>query len=224
MGKKQGSGPVPGKDYSAHQADRGRKEPQNISLADLSKRDPTSGELTTSLWEMHNGSDRVAAILGSALVENELMHLLETRFWDENDRNALFQSKGAPLQTFASRILIAKALGLVSAEMADELNRVRSIRNAFAHALLSIDFAHPEVAAYCEALRPRKANMLSWEGEDDRELPPARVRFEKSCWHLTMTMLTLGRTEVDKVEAKTKGSMTLRALAEAGRTSPAAER
>lgn len=224
MGKKQGSGPVPGKDYSAHQTGRGRKEPQNISLEDLSKRDPTSGELTMSLWEMHNGSDRVAAILGSALVENELMHLLETKFWDDGDRNALFNSKGAPLQTFASRILMAKALGLISAKMAGELNRVRSIRNTFAHALLSIDFAHPEVAAYCEALRPGKANMLSWEGEDDRELPPARVRFEKSCWHLTMTMLTLGRTEVEKVEARTKGSITLRALGETGRTSTAVER
>jgi hypothetical protein len=217
MTRKQGSGSVPGKDYSGHHASRGRKQPQNVSLAELSKRDPTSGELTMSLWEMHNGSDRVAAILGSALVENELLHLLETRFWDEGDREALFHNKGAPLQTFSSRILISKALGLISSAMAAELNRVRAIRNMFAHALLSVDFAHPDVAAYCENLRPSDANMLSWEGEDDRELPPARVRFEKSCWHLTTTMLTIGRAEVAKVEATTKQSITLRALAQAGR-------
>lgn len=221
MARMQGGGPVPGKDYSAHQTARGRKQSHNVSLAELSRRDPTTGEMTTSLYEMHTGSDRVAAILGSALVENELLHLLETRFWDEGDRKALFHNGGAPLRTFSSRILIAKAVGLVSATMADELNRVREIRNMFAHALLSVDFAHPEVDAYCEGLKPGQANMLSSEGDDDREVPRARVRFEKACWHLAMAMLTIGRVEIAKVEAKANGGMGLRALIEAGRDAPA---
>lgn len=56
---------------------------------------------------------------------------------------------------------------------------------------------------------------------DDREVPRARVRFEKACWHLATAMLTIGRTEIAKVEAKANGGIGLQALIEAGRDAPA---
>jgi hypothetical protein len=79
--------------------------------------------------------DRNFGILGGTAVEAALRHLLSAKDADPPKRR----------QGFRSRILRAQDLGLVSVEERDELDRIRRIRDIFAHALLPLGFEDPTV-------------------------------------------------------------------------------
>jgi hypothetical protein len=59
--------------------------------------------------------------------------------------------KGA-LYTFSAKLHCGYAVGLLSPAILADLNTVRSIRNAFAHATAPIDFDTPAVKGLCEHL------------------------------------------------------------------------
>src|SRR5262249_47141854 len=63
----------------------------------------------------------------------------------------LFTGNGA-LASFSSRIQVASALGLLTREQRANLDYIREIRNAFAHATKPIRFATPEIKAVCALL------------------------------------------------------------------------
>ncbi|WP_293676547.1 hypothetical protein [uncultured Phenylobacterium sp.] len=90
--------------------------------------------------------DRYIAIVGSGAVEYALQtaiskHLTPTL--SSSERETLFQQT---IGDFARRIAIARGLGIVSAENALELNRLRVVRNAFAHTVAPVTFDDPAVA------------------------------------------------------------------------------
>lgn len=109
--------------------------------------------------EMKAGSDRVAAIVGATLLDEQLRELLATFFVDERTLGKneaqpwarLFGPDGA-LGPSASRSTLALALGLIPKDLHDDLQIVRRIRNVFAHGLHGIDFGHPEIARACGEL------------------------------------------------------------------------
>jgi DNA-binding MltR family transcriptional regulator len=79
-------------------------------------------------------------------------------------QNAIFFSRDAPLSSFARKIEMAYALGIISREYHRELTCVRRIRNAFAHTSNPIAFTDEAIRTECEKLvlvpRPRQpANM-----------------------------------------------------------------
>jgi len=84
--------------------------------------------------EFENESERHMVILGSAKLEDLLLHLLKRHLLPiESTRDELFSGQGAPLSTFSGRSVMAFRLGLISKSFLDALNTVRTIRNAFAH-------------------------------------------------------------------------------------------
>ena len=73
----------------------------------------------------------------------------------------LFESSTGPLHTFASKILMARALGVVTNEIFIELEKIRRIRNAFAHSAILLTFDSEAIAPQLSALKkrtPLKAN------------------------------------------------------------------
>src|SRR4051794_19178030 len=121
-----------------------RKESERQAHDDLS-----DDELDASLAEITSGSDRVAAVMGGALVQNTLMGALVLCLEDTSDLAKLFDSVRGPLNGFYGQIVMAKALGLLDENVADALHTVRSIRNQFAHAAVSLSFEEPEIAKKC---------------------------------------------------------------------------
>ena len=88
------------------------------------------------LADLHAESDRGAFILAATSVEDTLewvlgarMSVLET---DETARKEVFGAQGT-ISTYADKILIAYALGIIDREGRKQIDLVREIRNACAH-------------------------------------------------------------------------------------------
>lgn len=96
---------------------------------------------------LHKESDRTAAIAGASLVESVLQELLITSFRRKSADllPRLFENRG-PLSDFNSKILVAEAFGVIGTQQAAEIQRIRHIRNCFAHARLPVSFSTKEIA------------------------------------------------------------------------------
>ncbi len=97
--------------------------------------------------------DRTSAIISGALLDMFLERAIKSRLTplDEEEDAALFRNNG-PLASMSARIRMARALGLISHEVRDELEHIREIRNAFAHSVVPITFDDPAVSNVCARL------------------------------------------------------------------------
>lgn len=161
----------------------------------LSRREPTDIELDASLAEFTSAHDRVAAIVGAALVENSLIDGIKTCIDRDEDMGALFYDDRAPFGTFYARIVAAKAFGLVSARLAEDLHVIRNIRNQFAHSVLAITFENEHIAAECEKLK----RFPEWADVRAHASRP-RTYYQNGCYTLVVHLMraTNGRLEVRK--------------------------
>ena len=109
-------------------------------------------EIDGFLDEFQKESDRAAAVLGAAMLDELLCRLLAARFVTEHLADQLL-SGTRPLGTFSARITLAEAVGLISPEEARDLHTIRGIRNDFAHRLNGMSFDMPSVRDRCANLQ-----------------------------------------------------------------------
>jgi DNA-binding MltR family transcriptional regulator len=103
----------------------------------MKKLDPYSAEglqrMTTLLEEIQEQSDRGAAIVAVAWIEESITAALECFLHaDPNSWKRLFAGSG-PLANFSSKIDLSRLLGLVTDTIRSDLHIIREIRNEFAH-------------------------------------------------------------------------------------------
>lgn len=121
--------------------------------------------------ELEGASDRAAAIVAGAFLDEVLQELLcEFLIKGTAGDKKLFEGTGA-LATFSAKIEMSYRLGLISQGEHRTLTTVRSIRNDFAHVLGELSFATQSVQARCRNIEvplplvaPRKV-PLSQKGE-----------------------------------------------------------
>src|SRR5438132_62714 len=130
---------------------RGRRKRKEEEIA--ARRDLTDDELDIALAEIDKGSDRVAAILGCALVENHLVGAMISHLHDASDSAKLFDDVRGPFNTFYAQIVAAKALGLFDGDTADAMHAIRLVRNEFAHSLRPKSFEDQAIVAKCAILQ-----------------------------------------------------------------------
>jgi len=145
--------PDPNKDRSQHEGSRGVPIQ---TIADLSRERPTEDELTNYTALLSSESDRGAAIMGCALVEQTLELAIRSRLVDPGDTitRQWFEGPNAPFGTFSAKIKLGRALGIFAEEMDGRLTLLKDIRNAFAHTSRPIDFNHPSLAVCRQKLAP----------------------------------------------------------------------
>lgn len=100
--------------------------------------------------------DRARAIVAVTNLELALETAILSHFvpLDDMERRLLFsEDHDSPLSSFAAKIRIGYALNIYGRHMMDDLNCLRSLRNAFAHASRHVDFSTPEIAAACDVLK-----------------------------------------------------------------------
>ena len=134
---------------------RGRKR---ASLYDLSRDSLRPEHQDEYVKELNGESDRAAALVAAADVDYWLIMLLRSKLsykLTDIERNDLLYGKRAPLSDFSARISIAYGFGLIHSDERDDLNRIRHIRNAFAHAVISLTFEHELIAKECAHLAHR---------------------------------------------------------------------
>ena len=84
-----------------------------------------------------NVADEATVVLGGAILEYALRDAIARHFRKDANQKSLsklfkFESNG-PLSDFASKIKIAYALGIGKEKTRDDLDKIREIRNYFAH-------------------------------------------------------------------------------------------
>ena len=122
------------------------------ALKSLSRKQPTEADFSALGDEVKSGkSDGGTALLTSALVELGLKSIMALRLvpLSKAEVESLF-GRDAPLSTFSGLIRIAYAFGIVDSEVRRDMDRIREIRNVFAHAIIPVTFDAPEISAACD--------------------------------------------------------------------------
>lgn len=115
-------------------------------------------------------SDRACAVLGAALIDERLKQLFDRRLHYSNE--ALLSHSGV-LGSFSSRISVARALTWIADDVRFDLDKVREIRNKFAHnADHELSFADQSIADKCRTLKIAQALIDAHEALANR--PPTR--------------------------------------------------
>ncbi len=101
--------------------------------------------LAAATKEIEASTDRGAAIIAGAFVDDHLRTALRRRLrQDEQILNEMFNGYG-PLSTFSTKIKLAYLIGMISEATASDLDYIRKIRNQFAHSTEIASFLSPPV-------------------------------------------------------------------------------
>lgn len=111
--------------------------------------------LSDFLKEFQAETDRGAALVGAALIDERLKRLLRSHFLDVKEADGLL-GKNAPLGSLDTCIKAAYCLGLITESEFNECDIIRRVRNEFAHEVHGLDFSNDKVRDLCGNLR---ANM-----------------------------------------------------------------
>ena len=121
-------------------------------------------EITT---ELDSQTDRGAAIVGAALLDDRLRQAIEASVdpsLSRLDRADLFNGPNAPIGTYSSRARVARALGLFGDDFLDDLKIIGRVRNRFAHHLDIREFRDPRIAELCSKLRGSQTVRVERDG------------------------------------------------------------
>lgn len=160
------------------------------TLRTLSSQVPEHEEVERILLNLATSDDRTAAIVGASLVESALQQRLVQSF-DSRAKDLelrLFEDRG-PLSDFNSKILIAQAFSVVPDRLADDMQRIRKIRNCFAHARLDVRFDEPLVAQEVSDLAAVTATRKAYANHElGARYHEPKVSYGLSCF-ITYSML-----------------------------------
>lgn len=98
-------------------------------------------------------SDRGAVILAGSGIEDMLEWAISNKLPGLHGEAAAIESMfgvNGIAGTFSNKIALAYALGLIEKETRREIDLIREMRNACAHARLAISFATPELKEVCK--------------------------------------------------------------------------
>lgn len=148
------------------------------------------------LTEANRESDRAAALLYAANIDNRLRTMLENYLIDDPKRVKELMKRG-PLSSFGLRIQFSYALGLVTDDERNDLDMIREVRNDFAHEEQGWSFAHSEVIKWCDKLR-LPSLMEAAGGLNGFDLTNMRNRYALACLWLSAS-IQLRATEMLRI-------------------------
>jgi len=100
--------------------------------------------------EFKNESDRGVAVLAGSLIENYLAKYLKHHMVDDPKIDELFQGFG-PFSDFGKRIDCAYAFNLILKKEKEILDKIKKIRNHFAHNIFDAAFDKQPVSNWCKS-------------------------------------------------------------------------
>jgi hypothetical protein len=179
---------------------RGKPKPK---LRQLSRSAPSGDDI--ALWrERFSQLHPIAtAVWGAAMVEHELESLIRRRIArnDDDTWNDLVDTGGA-LSTFSAKITLGYALGFYDESMRHNLDIVRNIRNAFAHAKQSIDFSHVLITAELRRIKTPTRTGFKRDLKAISELTDgAQMSFAELCLVINTQLMAI---QIRAMKAKTK--------------------
>ncbi|GAN55307.1 hypothetical protein [Tanticharoenia sakaeratensis] len=158
--------------------------------------DDVFGDLNRLNSMLANLDERGLVLSLAAFAEEALRDLIRAYLMPGDAADKMLEGFNAPLGTFSARIRMAQALGLVTTHQANDLDRLRKIRNDFAHNWEPVSFINQRIAAHIRAL-----NFHSLD-DDYPETPIGKVR--------TSISLLLLELRVTAQTVRKRGGATLR--------------
>jgi hypothetical protein len=117
------------------------------SLQDLSRREMTFEELGEYQRQIdHETNDRGGCLLMATNTELALEAALFSQLHTSGKMYGRLTGDSGPLNTFAQKIALGRALGIYGNDTLHNLDYIRLIRNAFAHSHAPINFETKEVS------------------------------------------------------------------------------
>ena len=111
------------------------------------------GKWLDDLNQELRGSDRACAVLAGAILDERLKTLISTYLLPaKNKKQDKLLGRSSPLESFSSRIELARRLNLISEEKRKALDWVRDIRNDAAHV--------PDFAIDNDSYRDKIENLI----------------------------------------------------------------
>lgn len=131
-------------------------------MAKPKKRPVVRTELADAIDVFKRHTDRAAALIAAAYVDDALEGYLRAAFRD--DRKAVDALLGSLLGSFSARISVAFLTGLIGAPLREDLDRIRKIRNDFAHVRDNITFKSQSIQEPSRNFHALKAWKLGGGG------------------------------------------------------------
>jgi DNA-binding MltR family transcriptional regulator len=140
------------------------------TLNEFLKDRPSGEEVDQLMHELDTDGPRGVAMIAAAIVDDVLLGAVKYRMvpLTEGEESELF-GVDRPLSSFSSRIKLGYALGIFGKNTRHDLDNLRKIRNAFAHARRAISFETPEIAALCEAFHVVK-DIIDYQDLEHKRL------------------------------------------------------
>lgn len=160
------------------------------TLRSISSEVPAHEVVERMLLNLSGKDDHAAAMLGASLVESALQQRLIEGFDSRAAglERSLFEN-GGPLSDLNSKVLVAQAFALIPDRLADDIHRIRKIRNCFAHARIEVRFDEPLIAQEVAELAAVTASRKAYKNHELATLySDPKVSFGLSCF-ITYTML-----------------------------------
>jgi hypothetical protein len=103
---------------------------------------------TDGISRMRRMTDSSVVLAAAAILDNRLEIALKKSMKPQSKTlyKRLFESPDAPLNTFSSKIIMARALDIITVEIFLDLEKIRCIRNKFAHSADVLHFESREIA------------------------------------------------------------------------------
>ena len=124
--------------------------PQKRPLSALSRLTSGKDDKDNVLSEVGGTNDRTTCLILSSMIERQLEQLLFERIRfgspiDSSWKPKIFSRDGA-LSTFFGNIGLARTLRVIDVQTYRDLDRLRQIRNVFAHSALPVNFQTKKIA------------------------------------------------------------------------------
>lgn len=110
------------------------------------------GDLNRLQKALGDSDERGLVLSLAAFAEDALGDLIAAFLIPGDQADSLLKGFNAPLGTFSARIRMAFAVGLINQNQHDDLDRLRKIRNAFAHDWRPKSLADQAIASHVTAL------------------------------------------------------------------------
>ena len=168
--------------------------------------------------DLESANDRSVVITLTALAEDAVEWAIGKRLrgLTRNEYTSAFDGDG-PYSTLARKIIVGYAMGIFDSKLRDQLNDLRSIRNACAHTKRPISFEAPQLANATKRLFHPNGRFAPKDDTTEalRETFKGEVAF-------MMSAIAVGRQEAERgIQERYRLDQIKRAVAES-RARPAA--
>jgi len=158
----------------------------------------TLDEFQGFLGEVKGQSDRAAALVGAAFLDDRLKSLLASFMVDAAKEVTLLLEPERPLGTFGARVRAAYCLGLVTDDEYHDLRLVQKIRNEFAHRMRPPAFTDQRIGRQCMTLRTQPAELAPESFVMSEFGSHARCRFALAVAILGVRLLVRAAVDMQK--------------------------